>query len=40
MSCMAAERDVLHGWRQRCLEWPEMTVDSGTDGWHSAILVC
>ena len=44
MSCMAGDRDVLYGRRRwflvwRFLVWREMTVDSGTSWWHSAVLV-
>jgi len=37
-SRMAGDGGVLCGWRQRCLVWPEMTVDSDTGWWHSAVL--
>ena len=30
VSCMAGDGDVSYGRRQRCLVWPEMTVDSDT----------
>jgi len=39
MSCTVGDWDVLNSRRRRCLVWPEMTVESGTSWWHSAVLV-
>jgi len=37
-SRMAGDGGVLYGRRRRYLVWPEMTVDSDTGWWHSAVL--